>query len=50
MEDEYVDDQRETKEKHDKLLKKRLLDKENLWQSKLDDLESEMETLSEAHK
>jgi len=50
IDDEYMDEQKQTKEKNEKLFKKRLQDKEALWQEKFSEIEAEISMLTEAHR
>ena len=50
MEDDAQEEMRLAKEKADKQFKKRLQDKENLWQAKFEEIEQEIADLNEAHR
>jgi len=50
MEDDAQEEMRLAKEKADKQFKKRLQDKENLWQAKFEEIEQEISDLNEAHR
>jgi hypothetical protein len=50
MEDDAQEELRLAKEKADKQFKKRLQDKENLWQAKFEEIEQEIADLNEAHR
>ena len=50
VEEEYIEEMKQSKDKADKMFKKRLLDKENLWQQKFEEIEQEITDLNEAHR
>ena len=50
LEEEGMEELKASKEKADRQFKKRLQDKENLWQSKFEDIEQEIEELNDAHR
>jgi F0F1-type ATP synthase membrane subunit b/b' len=50
MEDDAQEELRLAKDKADKQFKKRLQDKENLWQAKFEEIEQEVADLNEAHR
>jgi len=50
LEDESMEELRASKEKADKQFKKRLQDKESLWQAKFEEIEKEITDLNEAHR
>lgn len=50
LEEEFQAERQDAKDKSDRLWKKKLQDKETLWQGKFEEIEKEIEDLTEAHR